>query len=274
MKILFFLVGLFFISCSKSNFKKVENLETFRILAIISSAPEVAPGGNSTLSLLISDRKGGGRIISGTVKRCIDPGVSLGAMVNCEHDGATITSAFSIDTINDVDLGSANLYTGLATNTVAVTVPSTILLGRSAQEQFNGVAYLVIFSFRVDGQDVTAFKRVTATNRTNLNSNPSLNSVRLNGVPIAVKPTQGDQLSISASTPQSFDYQTVEGVFETRTEKAEVAWYITEGTLSRPKSTLGESVEYKTSAPSGSEVVVAVLRDDRGGVAYSRNVLP
>lgn len=274
MKILFLLTGLLLISCSKSNFKKVENLESFRILAIISSAPEVAAGGSSTISLLISDRKGGGRVISGTVKRCIDPGVSLGAMVNCEHDRATITSSYSIDTINDVDLGAANLYTGLATNTVAVTVPSTILVGRSAQEQFNGVAYLVIFSFRVDGQDVMAFKRVTATNRASLNTNPTLSSVKLNGSTITVKPTQGDQLSISASTPQSFDYQTVEGIFETRTEKAEVAWYITEGILSRPKASLFEAVEYKSTAPSGSEVVVAVLRDDRGGVAYSRNVLP
>lgn len=274
MKLLFSFFILLFVSCSNDKFKRVENLENFRILAITSTAPEVAPGGVSTLSLLLSDRKGGGRVISGTVKSCLDPGISLGADVSCDHDPQTITANYSIDTVNDVDLGAANLFTGLATNTVTVTVPATILIGRSDRDKFNGVAYLSIFSFRVDGTDVVAFKRTFATDRGSFNSNPTINSMRLNDSPINTKPLKGDKLSVSASTPQSFSYQTIEGGLESRTEKAEVAWYVSEGALSKSKASTSESVEYKTNEPSGTEVIIAIVRDDRGGVSYFREVLP
>lgn len=274
MKKIFFIFIFIFLGCSKENFNKVENLENFRILAIISSAPEVAALGNSTLSLLISDRRGGGRVISGTVKLCFDPGISLGAEVSCDHDPQTITSSYSIDTINDVDLGAANLYTGLAANTVSVTVPSAVFLGRNEREQFNGVSYIALFLFQVDGHTIKSFKRITATNRGDFNTNPTIGSMKLNGAAISIRPVKGDKLSISASLPQSFSYQTIDGVKEIRTEKSEVAWYVSEGGLSKAKATTSEAVEYKTNPPSGTEVIVAVLRDDRGGVSYFREVLP
>ena len=83
MKNLFLLSLFLLMSCSDDKFNRVEELQGFRILGITATAPEVAPGGASTLQLIVSDLNGGGRTISGTTKSCIDPGISLGASVSC-----------------------------------------------------------------------------------------------------------------------------------------------------------------------------------------------
>jgi hypothetical protein len=255
MKYSFFLMFILLASCGDDNFNKVEVLKGFRILSVVMTNPatdsEVQEGTVVRLQLYVSDIEGAGRTqpIVGTATSCIDPGISLGAKVNCDHDPSAITGAFSLDT-GSGDL-PANLYTGLADDFVDVTVPVGIFTGRSARDQFNGVSYIVIFNFTVDGKEVSAFKRIVATNRSPKN----------------------DILEVTSNLPQTYEYITLDGNTETRTEELAVAWFVTQGEFDKPKSDVNESVKYLGSAPTVPSIVLTVVRDNRGGVEIVRRKL-
>ncbi|MBI2518974.1 MAG: hypothetical protein HYV97_01095 [Bdellovibrio sp.] len=272
MKNLFFILILVFSSCANDDFKKVETLDAFRILAITSSNSEVAPGGSSVLQLFISDTKGGGRVISGTIEACIDPGIAFGAEVGCDHDPTRTTASYTIDTINDANLGVSNLYTGFAAATYTANIPATILLGRTAREQYNGVSYIVIFSFNVDGAVVKSFKRIVATTRSGLNANPTISNVSINGNVASAKPNKDDVLTLTTSVAEDYSYQNVDDSLEARSEVFEVAWYVSEGEINKPKALSSESVKYKSTPPTSPMLLIAVLRDGRGGIAVHRDV--
>lgn len=272
MKYKLFLL-LILIGCGDDSLKKVEQLTDFRVLGIVASAPEVAPGGSSNLRLIVSDPNGGGRSLTATVELCTDPGIALGAAVSCAHDSAKITTNYTVDTINDTDLGAANLYTGIATASLSVTVPATILTGRSAREQFNGVSYLALFTFTDNSRIVRAFKRLIATNRATLNTNPTVSSINLNGSAITAKPAAGDSLSVSTSGTESYQVQNIDGTVESRTESLEAAWFVTAGEINLPQSLATTTVRYKTPPPASSLVVIVLVRDERGGLAFRRELL-
>ena len=274
MKPFLILSLLFLASCGDDKFNRVEELKGFRILGVVASAPEVAPGGSSNLQLIISDLGGGGRTINGTTKSCIDPGISLGASVSCDHDPSTVSGNYTIDTINDADLGAANLFTGVASDVVNVTVPATIFVGRSTREQFNGVGYITIFEITVDGKTETAFKRVAATNRGSFNANPSITSILLNGANITSKPNKNDKLQVTTAVPESYNFINVDGAQEFKTEELQVAWYVSYGELNKPKAEAQEEVKYLSSPPGSTMVILTLLRDDRGGFFFQRAVLP
>ena len=274
MKILLLISFMLLAGCGDDKFNRVEELKGFRILGITATSSEVAPGGMSTLQLIVSDRSGGGRVISGTTESCIDPGIGLGAEVSCDHDPATVKTAYTIDMANDADLGSANLYTGLATDTVNVTVPATIFAGRSARNQFNGVGYITIFNFQVDGTTISAFKRVSATNRGTFNNNPTISNVLLNGVAIAVKPNKDDKFKVATSAPETYTFMNVDGSQKVKSEEQAVAWYVSFGELNKPKAEVNEDVKYLSNSPGSTMIVLCLVRDDRGGIVFQRSVLP
>lgn len=259
--------------CGMNDFRRVEELKTFRILGAVATDPEVAAGGSTTVRLYVSDINGGGRTITGSTEICIDPGVAFGAPVQCDHDPTKVTGSYSIDTAGDADLGSSNQYTGLATQAVTVNVPAQIFTGRNARDRNNGVSMLVIFRFDVDGRSLTAFRRVTATERTQKNTNPTIQEVRLNGGAINGKPAKDGALTIATSGPETYPVVNIDGSTEDRRENLEAAWYVSKGRLDRPKADVSETVTYKDEPPSEAMVIVVIVRDERGGTAIERRVL-
>lgn len=272
MKYFFLLILLLTVGCGSQEMKKVELLNEFRILAVVTTTPEVVPGAGVTLQLFVSDVKGGGRVINGTTISCIDPGISFGAQVNCDHDPFAVAGTYTIDTTT-VDMTS-NLFTGLAADTLNVTVPIGIFVGRSVRDQFNGVGYISIFNFNVDGKDVSVFKRVVATNRGALNTNPAGSAILLNGAPISATPNKNDKLRMTSSAPETYDYITIDGSTEVRTEGLQVAWYVTEGKFDKPKSDVNETVKYLDDAATTPSLVIGIVRDERGGVDLVREFFP
>lgn len=276
MKTTFLYISIFFLAaaCGGDDFKKVEELGEFRILAVLntSSTTEVAPGGSVNLQLFVSDVKSGNRIITGTTVACIDPGIAFGAEVKCDHDPLAVTDTYSVDTTT-ADM-AANLFTGLAADTLNVTVPASIFVGRSARDQFNGVGYIIIFNFEVDGRSITAFKRVLATNKAVLNTNPVGSAILLNGAAIGTELSKDDQLTVTSSSQETYDYISTEGTTETLTEEFQIAWFVSEGKFDKPKSDLAETVKYLGDTPIASSLVIAVVRDERGGVEVVRQLLP
>jgi hypothetical protein len=257
------------VACGGGDFKKVERLKGsgFRVLGISTSQPEVSPGTTvSDIRVYFSD-VGGGRVISGTTVSCIDPGIALGARVNCDHDPSRVSGTYNINT--SAEDQSGGLFVGLSTATASVTVPAQIFLGRSAKDQSNGVGYIIIFTFDVAGEKITAFKRIVATTRAVKNSNPS-GTVLLNGAPIAALPNKDDKLLVSSTSAESYDYENIDGSIETRTEQIQVAWYISYGTLNKPKTFANEETEFLDDRPAGLFSLVAVIRDERGGISFVR----
>lgn len=260
------------IACGGDDFRKIEKLDDFRILAVKSDFSEVVPGVIVNLQLIVSDVKGAGRVINGTTVSCIDPGIAFGAKVNCDHDPSRVTGSYTVDT-NAGDL-PANLYTGLASDVLSVTVPAGIWVGRSAREKLNGVGYIVIFKFNVDGKDTSAFKRVVATTRIPVNSDPSGSAILMNGAPISSPPDKDDKLKVTTSAPEIYDYMNIDGSVVSRTEEQQVAWYVTSGKLDKPKTDVGETTKYLDSAVSDPSLIIAIVRDERGGLEMVRQFFP
>ena len=270
MKSLNFIVLLLLLSgCGDDTFRKVETLGDFRLLGIVADTPEVDPNGDLSVDVqvLVSDIAGGGRIIQGTVQACIDPGIAYGAQVSCDYDPTSVALNYDIDFENDGGLGGPNLYTGV-TNTQTINVPATLLVGRSSRDQFNGVGYIIIFKFTVDGKEVKAFKRIVGTSRGSLNSNPVISDLLLNGVSITSFPSNGDNLLITSDGPETYSYRTSDDVTETRSESLQVAWYTSSGKFTLAKTNIDESTKYDSESPSGASLVMAVVRDERGGLDF------
>lgn len=271
MKALYLVILFLLSSCGDDSFKKVEALGEFRILGVVTNNPEVAPGGTASLQLIVSDVDGPigvGRTITGTTEACIDPGIGYGASVSCDHDPAMVPGSYTVDT-RTLDMVN-NVFTGLASDILNVNVPATIHIGRSDSEKFNGVAYIVIFKFSVDGKEVTTFKRIAAVSGRALNNNPPVSNIFVNGGNISAFPNDGDSLLVLADPPESYQYITTDNVTETRTEKLQVAWYTSSGEFSLSKTFADEPTEIKGSAPAGDSVVMAIVRDERGGVGFFR----
>lgn len=265
------LISLFLLSaCGGDDFRKVERLEGFRILGVYSPTPEVAPGVGVTanLQLIVSDVNGGGRAINGTTQACIDPGISLGAEVSCDHDPATQNGTYTINT------AGLDLFTGLNADVETVNIPDTILVGRSARDQFNGVGFIVIFRFNVDGKEVTAFKRISVTNRGSVNQNPSGSALQVNGAAVSTIPLDGDELSVTTSNPETYAFRNVDGSTETRTEQFQVAWYVSTGRFDKPKTDIDDKVEYQGKATGNPSLFFIIVRDERGGINLVSEYFP
>ena len=270
MKAILILISLFLtISCGNDKIKKLEILNSFRVLAIESLTPELTQGAGLSVSArpYISDINGGGRTLSAVVDGCVDPGVSLGAEVTCDGNITKVSVAYSLNTSTLPTLNS-----GWGSYSCALSVPNTIFLGRTDREQFNGVPFLIIFSFTVDGAILKSFRRILVTNRTSLNTNPTLTSLLLNGSTIA-KPQLNDYLSATASGAQNYNYVLADGQTENRNETLSMAWYVSSGELNTAKTSASESVKYKSSPPASSLLIIGVLRDERGGVAVRESLL-
>jgi hypothetical protein len=271
MKNILFL--FFLLSCSDDSFRKVEELDTFRIIAIEADAPEVAPGETSNLNLYLSDAKNPGRNITFDVKACVDPGIGRGADVSCDFDPSAFSSSLNVNTAS---LGAGAFNTG-ASPSIAIPVPSDILQGRTAAERFNGVGYIVIFSADIDGKEVTSFRRILVTSRplAERNKNPAISRLELNGSVLGSnKPKKNDELSAIANAPEAYSVILSDGTTENRTETYRVAWYLSAGTVNKPKARIDVPVEYLDDPPADDLLVIAVVRDERGGVVVREVVIP
>jgi hypothetical protein len=257
MKFLFLL--LMCVACGGDNFRKVERLETFRGLGIVADTPEVAEGAIVTVNALVSDVNGSSATFPGSYELCIDPGISRGAPVTCDFDPGKLTGSYDIPTA-----GFTN-RTGLGPD-LTFTIPP-ILTGRSSTERQNGVGYLVILTFTVDGEEHQMFKRILVSTRApdKRNTNPQIGNILINGSVIGAPPLDGDKISLTVGSPETYQVINADGSVETRTETFEVAWYTNSGKFDKPKARADETVEFQGDRP---DFIMAVIRDERGGLDF------
>lgn len=269
---------IFFIlifGCGKEDFKRVYRLDEFRVLGIIANNPEVAAGSVVTLKPILSDRNGGGRVLTATVTACSDPGINLGAEVNCTHDTAATTATYTLNTATDINLGAANLYTGMANTSINITPPASLVNGKNALELYNGISYIVIFEFNVDGKTIKVLKRISVTTRATLNSNPTVSQINFNGAAASGIPGEDINLTCNGGGAESYQAYNIDGSLETKTENLTVAWYVTHGKLNTSKTDVSVPAKFDRDGQSISNfAVLCIVRDSRGGMALTRHVVP
>jgi hypothetical protein len=268
----YFILFLLCISCGGDDFRKVEKLDGLRVLGIVADKPEVAPSDSVDVQVLISDVNGIEGTIDGTYELCIDPGISRGASVSCSHDPNKIVGSFDIAIATL--LPNDQFRTGLSTETLTITVPgeASIFYGRSDGEKFNGVGYIVVFTFTTNNQTHKAFKRIIVTNRGSYNNNPTGSSLLVNGSLVSQSPVDGDELSVTSSAPESYSVINIDGIQENRLEKYEISWYTNAGTFNKPKAFINEIVNYE--GDESSTLTMALIRDERGGLHFVKASYP
>lgn len=262
--------------CSSDTFPKYVNLGGLRILGLradlgagLSGIAEFSPGDTVVVTPYIS-YFGLASAPTYTATGCRDLGVNYGAEPSCL--GAPDALPLGTGTVS---LSSGVSNTGAA-NTFSVTIPATILNGRSAADQFNGVNYLVTYELTAaDGStSVRGFKRLTVSqaSKAGKNQNPVLNNLLLNGTPSATLPTSDVNLSVSytAGSLENYSLMKSNGELLPQIEDLTTTYFITDGSLQYFRTVNGQTTKYTppSSAPSShTAAVIVVTRDPRGGVA-------
>jgi len=250
-------------SCGDDDFKKYAALSEFRVLGIVSDTPEVGDN-NATVALtpIVSDVKQEGREISIKVEACLDPGIATGEEITCI--GADHYQLVSETTADLNALLGATLYTG-AIGAINVTIPENILAGRSIFEQFNGLDYLVIFTFSVGESEKVTFKRIRVSTRVTKNSNPNIDSIS----DLSITSNEQDLSAVVSENPESFDFYNLTGELEQAREVYYLSWFTSNGEIESSQLYVGESTSLNLANTLPDEaVVIVLLRDGRGGVDY------
>ncbi len=263
-------------SCTNDKLPKYDELNTLRVLTLQLDQPEADAGATLQLTPYLSDINETSALTY-EVKRCLDPGVALGAEPICEGNPSAVT--VQAGTLNTGDMTTAHFFTGTGT---AVSVPlplsAQIFSGRSTDEQFNGIAYLITYKITNSrGESVSAFKRAIISTRAagQKNQNPVVPEILSNGTSFtsnAYPSGQTLQISpkISAGSTETYQVMKNDGTLETKTEELTTTWFITEGSFKYYRSLGTEADEYKAadSLTTGRDgFIVAVTRDGRGGVS-------
>lgn len=264
------LLALFFSSCG-DNFRDREDLDVLRVLALKADLPETYVTTGVTITPLISDVDNGGRQLYYTVESCYDLGVNLGGTPTCKGNSTRI-----IHTLNQPFSLSPPNYTGEAPS-FTVEMPSALIFyGVSSDQQFNGVAYLIIYEVtnENDNRSVQAFRRIILSTKTTLNQNPGTPTISIESESDTVAPRTASTLTaeISGTGAESYFFRNSFGETETKNEELLTSWYISHGGLRRIRSFDGEeNTYYPDSSPtaSGNITFVAVTRDGRGGSSHS-----
>jgi hypothetical protein len=217
---------------------------------------------------LISFVNGGNTTLDYSWVACPDPGIDYGAAISCESATASLklfgSGTFPMATI------SATANTGNATN-LSIIIPSvvfTFLATQQSKTQYNGLDYLGIVEYRDQGSSAKtkAIKKIKLSTKSNgeLNTNPTLGNIQLNGSNIMGYPNSESDMGVSSlSAADSYDFQSDIGI-QSLTENMFVSWYSSTGEFIYNTTDIGESNPFTPSGSTG--VFVIVYRDGRGGV--------
>lgn len=251
------------LGCADSKLPKYYQLDGARILALQADLPEVAALTTVTITPLVTDVNGNGRTLTYVAEGCYDPGTAFGATATCDHDSTKTQTTGSITFTDSRRTGTAPTF--------SITPPAAVLAGRSTSDQFNGVAYLVVYKVTAGSDTITAFRRIIVSTKTPKNLNPALSSVTSDGNPISTLPIEQKEIGVKVSAgAESFISKDADLSERQSNESITVSWFISNGQLKLSR-TDGDSKNFFSPPVSASRTpnfLVVVIRDSRGGVSF------
>ncbi len=256
---------LFLFGCSQEKLQEYNRLEKIRVLALKADKPEATVGDTITITPLVSDFNGNGRTLTYSAESCSDPGIAAGADPNC--NGASSYQSLGTGAVTGL---SSPTYTG-SVNTISFTIPSDVLNGKSVYEQANGVPYIFVYKITAsDGAEIRTFKRIIVSIKSASlrNTNPTISNIYSNSDVLSSLP--GSRVSLRAeytsSSVESYTGVSSDGTVGTQTEKMITTWFVSEGSIQYYRTLDTETNSYEiTFRPDKPVLIIAVLRDDRGG---------
>ena len=272
-------------ACADMGFPETWELGELRVLAIQASAPEVNPliDGSFTITPVLSDIDGAGRALEYRIEACYDPAVAFGVDPDCANSVGDVTTRTG--TVGGL---AAPHYTGPVTESTAgdfsFSVPALLVASLdpvdNAVELNNGVPFSVVLTVTdpATGDSVRAFRRIIASTRATLNTNPSITGlIDSDGAVLAVVPSSEGGAEIGTDIPdgvaETYIAKYRDGSETTETEEIRIAWFSNSGEFSRGQSLVDDFVTFTppsaTDIASGEEVapfLYAIIRDNRGGV--------
>ena len=268
MKKILFACALFLLASCEDDENRFFQLGEFRVLAVQADFPEIDGSSSTpitvTLTPFVSDVKAAGRTLSIDILACPDPGLQIGNEPTCDETLSTT------QTIPYVDIDSSTLgarFTG-AMPSFTVDVPSGLLTGQTPQTQFNGLDYLITMRFSAGDETSSTYKRITVSQRTPKNKNPRIQDVLRNGN-TGGSIQNNDTLSIDLLAgfgAQTYESQDQEGIISEKNEELTTSWFTYKGTTDLRRTFIDEEAVFEQTPGTSNPFVVAVLRDDRGGI--------
>lgn len=264
-------LACFLFGCNDDKLPEFTQIDKIRIIALEVNTPEVNPGATVTVTPWVSDINET-VALTDSVSVCVDPGLSYGATPTCAGSATKI----DIRVNQTLTITGAN-STGSA-NTFNVTIPSDLVIfaGRTEQEKWNGVSYLIDYKLKnSSGSEVSAVRRIVVSDptKTPKNTNPVFTTIFADGSPMVALPIANSKVQLSTdlnlASVESFQSKNVDGSFVAETELVAVTWMFTDGEAKKFRTDVGGANEYTgpSAAPSGrSAHLFAVARDNRAGV--------
>ncbi|MEZ4846349.1 MAG: hypothetical protein R2877_05235 [Bdellovibrionota bacterium] len=268
MKKILFMSMLFLLASCEDDENRFFQLGEFRVLAVQADFPEI--DGNSptpitvTLTPFVSDVKAAGRTLSIDILACPDPGLQLGNEPTCDESLST-TQTIAYANVNSSTLGAR--FTG-AMPSFTVDVPPGLLTGQTAQTQFNGLDYLITMKFSAGSESTSTYKRITVSQRTPKNKNPRIENVLRNGN-TGGSIHNNDSLGIDLLAgfgAQTYEFRDQDGIISEKNEELTTSWFTYKGTTDLRRTFINEETVFEQTPNTNNPFVVAVLRDDRGGI--------
>lgn len=257
-------------------------LDRLRVLGanVTGAAAEFSAGDSGiTVDFHVSDPKGGGRSLTYSLEACVDPGIGLGATPTCTGNPTrTVLTAGGSFTPGSA---ATNYYGVLTTPAFAVPAAGVIYLDpitgltRPSYEQANGVGYIVLLTLTASAtESVTAFKRVIVSTKTTKNQNPTFASPALTfaGVDASTYALTSDYFTMIANAAtgaaETYAVTNSDGTTTNATEKLTVTWLSNAGSVRYSRTDPGIENRYTPESPAPAKTsFIAILRDDRGGLA-------
>jgi hypothetical protein len=273
-------------------------VDSMRILSVVAEAPEIHPGGQTTLTALETDPSRPGGVttlfwlgcdpdpVGFNRSTCADVSALLHPSTFADYPpdlrllgfGDTVSYGAPAGLFDALDAGDPILVNGTSGPVLLVAVAALVTPTTSIPD------LRVLFGQMERGEvaNVLALTRVAISTRATLNHNPRLSRVLVDGaeVPagarVQVRPGGATTLHLEAPPEARESYElALPGGTQARTEQLVAAWYSTGGRFSRARVDLDGGEDTVFTAPGGSadDPVPArrfgnlwvVLRDDRGG---------
>ncbi len=268
-KLFLYLAVLIFLGCEDDENRFFE-LGEFRILAVQADTPEIDGTSSAPIAVsltpIVSDIDAGTRNIDIDILACPDPGLQLGNEPTCDATLPT-TQSIPYTQISSSTLGARR--TGAMTP-FTVNIPPGLLTGQNSQVKFNGLDYLITMKFKAGSETLETYKRITVSQRTTKNTNPLIQNVLLDGSVTGTLQNL-DKLTIDlapGSNEEVYDYENLDGIQSEKTEVYTTSWFTFKGTTDLRRTFMDEKAVFEINPGETNPFVMAILRDDRGGIDF------
>ncbi len=292
MKAFYAAILLFVLAASACvDFASESLVETFRVLAVQAEPPEIAPGQGTTLRIFWADPKGEGREVSFAWVGCSGRVHANEGFTTCDMMIPPVvrTASEGGDTL-EIPASPSDVLDGLPEDAaVEVTFIAVMCAGGALPpaEEIASRRDLVRIKTLCNGGDaLSAFKTVTISNASTPETNPVIDHLEIDGVPIETKANGGapelvcdpaDDCNIEVKlslfvTEESVEWYEVSefGKPVTQEDTMFVTWFANGGEFSATRSgtEAGSTGPFETTwriDKSGTYTLYVAVHDMRGG---------